>query len=302
MGSGSKHLGQELVSQKDIAEIEKVADVCSKECLDCASSSADTDGDDARFSKLKIDQETPLFGSSMSSKIHFVVPTSQIDWAHDACNEVTGTVQQRLAHWIDQNANKYNGGEGDTIRCNVSALPKEFLDVEVMRGKKNDVLVLPHFLWIKNLRAEEVDSRADKLVPLLLENKREELLSLDYVKEANEDSFVFLCSHKTRDKRCGITAPILQKTFFKELQNHDLYRDASDFRPGGCNVTFVNHVGGHKFAANVIIYLKRSHSLIWLGRVVPKDIPVIVNSIILPDRPQIPWPENVRCVQKYTGW
>ncbi|CUS21683.1 LAQU0S03e08284g1_1 [Lachancea quebecensis] len=293
---------EDSVSKKDIAKIEQVAEVCSSECEDCKSSSADIERDEARVSSLKIDHETPLFGSSKSSKVHFVVPTSQTDWAHDACAETEGTVQWELAQWIDANSGKFKGGEGDTMRCSVSSLPKDIMDIDVMRGRKNDVLVLPHFLLIKHLKAEDVAKTAETVVPLLLENKRDELLAMENIEEAKEQAFVFLCSHKTRDKRCGITAPILQKGFFRELQEHDLYRDPSDFRPGGCNVAFVNHLGGHKFAANVLIYLRRSHSLIWLGRVTPKHIPVIVNTMIVPEKPRIPWPEKVRCVQKYSGW
>ena len=33
-----------------------------------------------------------------------------------------------------------------------------------------------------------------------------------------------------------------------------LYRDLHDERPGGVGVYFINHVGGHKFSANVMIY------------------------------------------------
>jgi hypothetical protein len=33
-----------------------------------------------------------------------------------------------------------------------------------------------------------------------------------------------------------------------------LLRDLHDERPGGVGIYFINHVGGHKFAANVIIY------------------------------------------------
>jgi glycerol-3-phosphate O-acyltransferase/dihydroxyacetone phosphate acyltransferase len=33
-----------------------------------------------------------------------------------------------------------------------------------------------------------------------------------------------------------------------------LYRDLHDTRPGGVGIYFISHVGGHKYAANVMIY------------------------------------------------
>lgn len=33
-----------------------------------------------------------------------------------------------------------------------------------------------------------------------------------------------------------------------------MFRDLDDERPGGCGIYFINHVGGHKYSANVIIY------------------------------------------------
>ena len=48
------------------------------------------------FAKLKIEHETPLLNSSKTPKIHFVVPTSQIDWQHDACLEDPKSVQYKI--------------------------------------------------------------------------------------------------------------------------------------------------------------------------------------------------------------
>lgn len=36
-----------------------------------------------------------------------------------------------------------------------------------------------------------------------------------------------------------------------------LYRDLHDKRPGGVAVYFISHVGGHKYAANVMVYRRR---------------------------------------------
>lgn len=65
---------------------------------------------------------------------------------------------------------------------------------------------------------------------------------------------ILLCSQKTRDARCGQSAPLLLKEFERHLRPLGLHRDLHDERPGGVGIYFISHVGGHKFSANVIIY------------------------------------------------
>lgn len=284
------------------AKIKEIIDICDPEqCSGGCTDSNTLDKDEHVFANLKIEHETPLFGSSRSSKIHFVVPTSQSDWAHDACMEKKNSVQYNIQSWISKNADQFTNidSPGESLLCSVSSLPIDLLDIQVMKGTKNDVLIFPHFLRLKAVRSETVNDVLQEIVPLLLHNNREALLAKDYIQEITDDSFVFLCSHRTRDKRCGVTAPILEKHFNKNFQRHGIYRDNSDFRPHGARVAFVNHVGGHKFAANVIIYLKKSAKLVWLGRVTPVHVEAIVDCLVVPDEPKLPFPEMVRCVQQY---
>ena len=65
---------------------------------------------------------------------------------------------------------------------------------------------------------------------------------------------ILMCSQKTRDARCGQSAPLLRKEFERLLRPLGLYRDLHDERPGGVGIYFISHVGGHKFSANVMVY------------------------------------------------
>jgi (2Fe-2S) ferredoxin len=69
---------------------------------------------------------------------------------------------------------------------------------------------------------------------------------------------ILLCSQKTRDARCGQSAPLLRKEFERHLRPLGLYRDLHDERPGGVGIYFISHVGGHKFSANLMIYRRAS--------------------------------------------
>ena len=106
------------------------------------------------------------------------------------------------------------------------------------------------------------------------------------------DFIVLICSHRHRDARCGISAPILRKEFARQLRPLGLWRDHTDSRPGGASVVFVNHVGGHKYAANVIIYRKSDGQGLWLARVAPKHVADIVKHTLVEGK--VVDPEMVR--------
>lgn len=67
-------------------------------------------------------------------------------------------------------------------------------------------------------------------------------------------ALILLCSQRTRDARCGQSAPLLLREFNRHLRPLGLSRDLHDERPGGVGIYFISHVGGHKFAANVMVY------------------------------------------------
>lgn len=75
---------------------------------------------------------------------------------------------------------------------------------------------------------------------------------------------ILLCSQKTRDARCGQSAPILRREFARHLRPLGLHRDLHDTRPGGVGIYFISHVGGHRYSANVMVY-RRSDRVSGLG-------------------------------------
>ncbi len=72
------------------------------------------------------------------------------------------------------------------------------------------------------------------------------------------NALILLCSQRTRDARCGQSAPLLRKELQRQLQPLGLYRDLDDERPGGVGIYFISHVGGHKYSANVMVYRRRN--------------------------------------------
>jgi glycerol-3-phosphate O-acyltransferase / dihydroxyacetone phosphate acyltransferase len=74
------------------------------------------------------------------------------------------------------------------------------------------------------------------------------------IDDCPHQAVVLMCSQKTRDARCGQSAPLLRKELQRHLTPLGLYRDLHDERPGGVGIYFISHVRGHKYSANVMVY------------------------------------------------
>lgn len=59
-------------------------------------------------------------------------------------------------------------------------------------------------------------------------------------------SHVFICAHGSRDKRCGVCGPPLRERFNREISQRGLGEQVF--------VNYCSHIGGHKYAGNVIVF------------------------------------------------
>ena len=108
-----------------------------------------------------------------------------------------------------------------------------------------------------------------------------------------QQALILICGHNSRDTRCGVMGPLLRMEFEEKLaaKGFDVLRGAE--KPLGSDkqaarVGLISHVGGHKFAGNVIMYVPPSWtdnalagSGIWYGRVRPEHVEGIVSSTLL---------------------
>jgi hypothetical protein len=140
------------------------------------------------------------------------------------------------------------------------------------------VLLLPSFQFIDNVTPANTPDLITKFVnvgptntsPLLHASDPTPSTSIPTIRPTISSSpplrsrpcphkyLILLCSQKTRDARCGQSAPLLLKEFTRHLRPLGLHRDLHDERPGGVGIYFISHVGGHKFSANVMIYRRAS--------------------------------------------
>ncbi|KAF9554896.1 hypothetical protein BGW38_009282, partial [Lunasporangiospora selenospora] len=78
-----------------------------------------------------------------------------------------------------------------------------------------------------------------------------------------------------RDNRCGKTAPYLFKEFKHHLMARDIYGDGE----GDYEIWNISHIGGHKFAGNIIVH-KDDGMAVWYGRVEPCHCLAVVERTI----------------------
>ena len=132
------------------------------------------------------------------------------------------------------------------------------------------VLLLPAFLIIENVEPKSVNSLITNFIDQTPTNATplaafsipasppDPLLTTDQLiaRPCPHHALILLCSQKTRDARCGQSAPLLRKELERHLRPLGLFRDLDDDRPGGVGIYFISHVGGHKYSANVMVYRK----------------------------------------------
>ncbi|KAI9813808.1 MAG: hypothetical protein M1827_003598 [Pycnora praestabilis] len=146
--------------------------------------------------------------------------------------------------------------------------------------------------------AHELLSDEQKVSLLQKPEMQEQFEKIQDVKEI----IVLICGHGGRDERCGTMGPLLCSEFERIFlaRGVDILKDppsvgASEDQSGKvptARVGLISHIGGHKFAGNVIIYippsfrndLGESSALggkgIWYGRVEPKHVEGIVHETI----------------------
>ncbi|CAN4081738.1 unnamed protein product [Withania somnifera] len=109
-------------------------------------------------------------------------------------------------------------------------------DIGLLDG---DVLIFPEMIKYRNLKESDVDAFIEDV---LVNDKP----WTSGPQEPLTGSYVFVCSHNNRDRRCGVSGSILIEEFNKAIESKDLKNEV--------HVTACAHVGGHKYAGNLIIF------------------------------------------------
>ncbi|KAJ5753751.1 uncharacterized protein N7511_007904 [Penicillium nucicola] len=121
--------------------------------------------------------------------------------------------------------------------------------------------------------------------------------------DINHSPTILICGHGGRDMRCGIMAPALESEFQRVFQARGFTAGSDGAQatidaPDHVNIGLISHIGGHKYAGNVIVYIPPGmmsgedgsvpHPLagkgIWYGRVEPKHVRGLVDETVFGGR------------------
>lgn len=132
-----------------------------------------------------------------------------------------------------------------------------------------DVLIFPDMIRYRRLTHFDVDTFVEEV--LVKDGEW-----LPGTPETLKGSYIFVCSHGARDRRCGVCGPTLVTRFKEEIESHGLQ--------GKVSVRPCSHIGGHKYAGNVIIFKANVDGEVsghWYGYVNPDDVPYLLQQHIL---------------------
>jgi len=134
-------------------------------------------------------------------------------------------------------------------------IPKLTATDEPARGTGVDLLVFPDAVRYVGVR--------ETSWPSVLEDLTSEQPSGAFRREPVHGRWLFVCVHAARDERCGRCGPPVLEALRRSCDEEEL---------ADVTVRATSHVGGHKYAGNVLVYPEG----VWYGTVVPDDAARIV--------------------------
>ncbi|KAG5660699.1 hypothetical protein KAF25_003305 [Fusarium avenaceum] len=272
---------------------------------------------------MPLDREGPLKGAIAGYSEHVLVCTGNADWPSRIEDDNGGDC---LAADLKELFGR--GGTYSDPFHNVSVLNSSFPSSIPPRAEvqTTSAYILPSFKYVPFLPRVSFDSvealAKGFLLPKELHSAHEGLSPIHRDRLTRKEGYqgllpgvqdvrdvlILICGHTGRDARCGIMAPVLKTEFEEKLTKegfdvqhgpievnlNDTQRIQGKTGEGKttARVGLISHIGGHKFAGNVIIYLppdlkmgNEKHPLaghgIWYGRVDPKNVEGIVKETVL---------------------
>ena len=179
---------------------------------------------------------------------HLLVCTGHTHWPSQV--EQEGIFLQTLAKTISARTNEMS------MKVKLTACDTQ------SKNKGHDVMIFPEKIYYSGVLLSQIPNLVEEQ---LVKNR----ICRQIRNHSLSGQYVLICVHGKRDLRCGDCGPPLASRFEEELATRKLTHMVS--------VQRTSHIGGHRFAGNVIIYPGGD----WYGRVTPRDVPRIVDNHIL---------------------
>ncbi|CEI91649.1 hypothetical protein RMCBS344292_05932 [Rhizopus microsporus] len=264
-----KKLG-ELAGMGDPSLLPPPEYLSEEDCLNCSEPCPDHK---EYPSYLNIEKDFPILGSVKPYGRHIIIATGSSDWPKHIESDKDSFASS--LYQVECNSRSQQSWKNLVTNSNMvstySTLPDGY-----------DILLYPDNILISNVTQDKAQDFYDIFIntplptsPINIEKmmKHEKIGDMK-VQKSPYKSTLLLCSHKKRDKRCGVTAPILAQELDHVLREKGL--DEYD-----AAIIMVSHIGGHKFAGNVICYINEGSKGVWYGRVKTCHSAAIVEETIM---------------------
>ncbi|EPS26125.1 hypothetical protein PDE_01061 [Penicillium oxalicum 114-2] len=301
-----------------------VTKTCPEPSCDCPPTPALPEG-------LPIDHEQPLNGTMAAYAQQLIVCTGQRDWTSriedDGKDQGWGALVRGLKQLMGRGG-PYLDPFNNVLVTNSSIKPSRSSALSTSPSSATaSALLFPAFKYIPSIptSASPTSSSSDQHIDLktfirafllptrlhemhssLPESKQRDMTrapdlasKFSNVSDIEYSPTILICGHGGRDMRCGVMAPALEKEFQRVLCEVGFNSAGSEGildKPGHSNLGLISHIGGHKYAGNVIIYIPSKMTIgpgetseihplagkgIWYGRIEPKHVQGIVEETVL---------------------
>lgn len=230
---------------------------------------------------LDIDRDTALRGTMPRYASHVVIGTGATDWPSRIEFAPDG-VASRLKRSL-----KKHGDPFSPVLVTNSSLPA------ALAAGQTSVYVFPQGWWLPHLSDRQLDGFAASLsppttatptpaAPATVAPPAATTPTAPATRAQVDSPTVLICSHLSRDSRCGAYYASLRAEFEAVLRRLQLHERVT--------VAATSHLGGHKWAGNVIVYMPGGGPEgaagwgVWYGRVGVRDVCGIVSETIVHGR------------------
>lgn len=267
--SASKDKTKEKDKKKDKKEEEVAPEVEAKakqENLDCCDEGCSDPWADVPSSLANKIYWGEMADSVKPYKRHFLLCSGQVDtrWKKKL-EDVEGSYVQKASQLFKAKKKKF----GYNVKLSVTDLPPKDSTIEEMSPDVTDIIVLPDNLRLLNVTCDTFEATVDELLanPPCPTSEFTGLSTCKFEVLEQEHHFL-VCTHKLRDKRCSVVGGMIVDKLEEEIANRNLASSVAVLR--------VSHVGGHKFAGNVLAYPK-GH---WFGRVTAHHVNTLMDHVL----------------------
>ncbi|KAI4230782.1 MAG: hypothetical protein LQ349_006037 [Xanthoria aureola] len=243
-------------------------------------------------SDLAIDRIKPLNNTVPYYNQHIIISTGKSDWESRIENETEGANMAKALKEMTKRTPGLDDPTPVTMISNSSFPIRQHqgtLDEPSSDCLSGSIYLFPQFLFFP--RILNTEAHHNRLVHTYLSPRQDRESATASPPEFAEPQpitkpTILICSHASRDRRCGILGPLLHREFETCAQKEELNIDAA----------MISHVGGHAFAGNVIVYIPPNYPVelnksmggkditsplagmgIWYGRVEPKHVQGILD-------------------------